>query len=149
MFRLRPREIEEGRVPFMYEVWNWEGDATILPIKVRTRQWFEFLQRVDSTEDTPHFPGLTQELLLQQFIRSDLFDPQAFFFITHRSEVAGSALLWPAAEAGVKELRFVAVHPSHRDKVRVRQQVGEALISIALDYAKKLDCLEVIYEPQG
>ncbi len=27
----------EARAPFMYEVWNWVGDVSILPIKVRDR----------------------------------------------------------------------------------------------------------------
>jgi hypothetical protein len=44
MFRLKPQEIQEERVSFMYEILNWEGDASILPIKVGARQWFEFLQ---------------------------------------------------------------------------------------------------------
>mmetsp|Transcript_32263 Transcript_32263/g.55767 ORF Transcript_32263/g.55767 Transcript_32263/m.55767 type:complete len:146 (-) Transcript_32263:205-642(-) len=131
-FRLRPREAEEGVVPFMYEVWSWEGDASILPVK-----WFDFLQRVDSSTGTHYYSHLTKERLIEDYVQSDNFDPDSFFFITQRSEVAGSALLWPTLE-GECELLFVAVHESHRDRVRLTQKVGEALLSIALDRALKL-----------
>lgn len=106
---------QEAKAPFLYEVWNWVGDVSILPIKVGHTQWFDHLCACDRLAGEQNFPGLTKEALISDYIRSPNFDPRGFFFLTHRSDVAGSLLVWRQAEE--IWLRYLAVSPAHRSKV--------------------------------
>mmetsp|Transcript_51183 Transcript_51183/g.58683 ORF Transcript_51183/g.58683 Transcript_51183/m.58683 type:complete len:152 (+) Transcript_51183:42-497(+) len=76
--------IPEAEVPFLHEIWNWEGDTSILPHK-----WEHMAQmaRPDKKKD------LTAKYLEERFISSHKFDPQGIFFLTHRSKCMGTAML--------------------------------------------------------
>ena len=111
---------------FLYEVWNWVGDTSILPIK-----WFEFLKRVDAKAGTDTFAHVSKEYLLRTYVTQPLFDPDGFFFITTRSEVAACVLVWPVNEQEC-ELKELAISPAHEAK-----GVGYSLVALALNYARQ------------
>ena len=127
-----PVEHVEPSIPFLYEVWNWVGDTSILPIK-----WLEFLHRADSNR----FGHLTREQLLSNYVTQPNFDPYGFFFITNRSDVAAAVLVWPTSGEEC-EMREFAVAEKHRDK-----GVGEALVDLAHNYALSKGFRCVVCDP--
>lgn len=120
-------------IPFLYEIWNWVGDTSILPIK-----WLELLKKSDSRSSSSTFSEVTKESLLE-YVRSPNFDPYGFFFLTTRSETTGGVIVWKTSEKSA-ELKFLAVLPEHRSK-----GVGDSLIMLAKQYAyqKGIDKLYV------
>jgi len=117
-------EVPDPRAPFLYEVWNWEGDPSILPIK-----WFELLQKHDQQAATAKFSNISKDFLVQNYINNEHFDPKGFFFITHRSECVAGLLAWPKGE--ICEIKTFAVLNSHWNK-----GVPESIVALALNYAK-------------
>jgi len=60
---------------------------------------------------------LTAELFMSKYASQAGFDPDGFFFVTHRGQFCGTAFAWTreaAQEVGV--LHYLAVHPEHRSK---------------------------------
>jgi hypothetical protein len=121
-------------IPFLYEVWNWVGDTSILPTK-----WYELLKKNDNQTNSNAFSSITRELLLNQYVRNEKFDPNGFFFLTTRSEVVSGVLVWPISRDTCQLVALVAL-PAHRDK-----QVAQAIISLAIVYAINKGYSEVIY----
>ena len=67
---------EPPAIPFLYEIWNWVGDTSILPIK-----WLEFLKKVDKQTGEQRFAEITKDYLLSTYVNHPNFDPYSFFFI--------------------------------------------------------------------
>lgn len=72
--------ILDNKVPSRYETWNWEGDESILPYK-----WIELIQKAKIELNSDNI----KQYLKENYYDNDKFNKQLFFFITHRSEVAG------------------------------------------------------------
>ena len=67
--------------PDLCEIWNWEGDVTVLPGK-----WASVVNSHYGTDyDSSHFKTV--------YASKDFFDPNGFFFITYRSNAIGCCLL--------------------------------------------------------
>jgi ribosomal protein S18 acetylase RimI-like enzyme len=115
-------EPEHPSVPYLFEIWNWVGDTSILPIK-----WLELLKKSDLRSNSSTFSRVTKEALME-YVRSSNFDPYGFFFLTTRSETTGGLLVWKTEE-GRAEIKFLAVLKEHRSK-----GVGESLIMLAKQY---------------
>jgi hypothetical protein len=124
----------EVQIPFLYEVWNWVGDTSILPIK-----WYELLKKHDGLCKSNIFSAFTREYLLNTYVRNPNFDPNAFFFLTTRSEVVSGVLVWPLNDSTC-EFVTVAALPTHRNK-----QVLEALLSLAVGYAIDKGFTQAVY----
>lgn len=59
--------------------------------------------------------GLTAELFMTKYASQPGFDPEGFFFVTHRGQFCGTAFAWTRdAEPEVGVLHYLAVHPEHR-----------------------------------
>ena len=121
-------------IPFLYEVWNWVGDTSILPTK-----WYELLKKHDTQSHSHTFSSISREFLLNHYVRSPNFDPNGFFFLTTRSEVVSGVLVWPLDE-NCCELVALASLISHRDKNTL-----QAIISLALNYAINKGYSQIIY----
>jgi hypothetical protein len=74
--------VDNYKVPFLYETWNWEGDECVLPYK-----WNELIKNSELSQKYD-FDKLKQHIKLEYY-KNDLFDKKSFFFLTYRSEVAG------------------------------------------------------------
>ena len=124
----------EVKIPFLYEMWNWVGDTSILPTK-----WGELLKKHDLQSGTETFKGLNREVLNARFVRNEKFDPYGFFFITTRSEVVSGVLVWPI-DRNSCELVAAAALPGHRDR-----EVAHAAIGLSLNYAISKGFQRVFY----
>lgn len=85
--------------------------------------------------------GLTRDVLVSEYVQSPLFDTHAFFFLTHRSDVAGSVIVWP--RNSFLSIEHLSVTSSHRTKVTSPQGVGECLLKLAVNYALNKSATEV------
>ena len=112
--------LKEADIPFLCEMWNWEGDLTVLPHK-----WAEVLNE-DLGEEV-----FDSKQLKENFVQKPEFDPLAFFFITSRSNALGSILSWPTNEPGVYDILNLASKQSRTEGVE------KALVLLSLNYLKK------------
>eukprot|EP00347_Sterkiella_histriomuscorum_P018578 403344980 len=113
--------IPEPQVPYLSEIWNWQGDTSVLPYK-----WVEVLNAVAGQGEV-----YDTKYLKANFLQSKSFDPDAFFFITYRSHAIGLCLAWPSTDNQTFEIKHLSSVPSKRN-----QGVEEALISLVLSYIK-------------
>jgi hypothetical protein len=102
-------------IPFLFEVWNWVGDISILPHK-----WHEILKKCGD-----EFSEISKQELAE-LSKSTQFNPNQFFFLTTRSEATACAVLLPRAAPGEMEIGFLAVVPQHRNT----PAVCEAIIAL-------------------
>ena len=72
---------KEPEVPMLHEIWNWEGDKSVLPSK-----WVYIIQKARGVAPT-------KEELLHDYIDVPDFDPSGFFFLTKRSKAVGCAIV--------------------------------------------------------
>ncbi len=77
------KEIEECKNPPLIEIWNWEGDVSILPFK-----WLDLIRNTGISVDK----NIKEDLKINYYDNSD-FDQKSFFFITSRSDTLGCAYL--------------------------------------------------------
>ena len=84
------KEILECKNPSMCEIWNWEGDLTILPFKVKLIliKWIDLIKNSGISYDK----NIKEYLKINYYENKD-FDKKSFFFITFRSDTAGCAYL--------------------------------------------------------
>ena len=80
--------IPEMVTPPLCEIWNWQGDTSVLPYK------FESVLNAGSTD--PEFYGHAE--LKQKYIQDGRFDPDGFFFLTYRSNAIGLTFAYKCAE---------------------------------------------------
>lgn len=132
--KLELGERPEITIPFLFEMWNWVGDTSILPTK-----WSELLKKHDSQCGLNSFALVTREILLNQYVKNPKFDPNAFFFLTTRSEAVGGLLIWPCSETVCEMITLIAL-PSHRDRSTV-----QALIALGVNYAISKGFNQVVY----
>jgi hypothetical protein len=131
---------KEHKVPFLYETWSWEGDESVLPYK-----WIELLKQSDlinkfTIEDL-------KEYIKEKYYKNPNFDKKSFYFITHRSDVAGCVYLNSNSNSqsnSIKEgdklsvVEFLLLNKKkHGDK-----GVEEALINLAVNRAQSLNLSE-------
>ena len=106
----------------MCEIWNWQGDTSVLPYK------FESVLNAASTEQIYAHSALKNE-----YVKSDRFDPDGFFFLTYRSNAIGLTLAYRSTEEpNTFELPFLVCVPNHRNK-----GVEKALLALILQYCKR------------
>jgi len=74
--------IQEPSIPFMHEVWNWEGDKSVLPSK-----WINILEKARGS-------SISKAELLQNYVETKGFDTNGFFFLTKRSKAIGTAFAY-------------------------------------------------------
>ena len=75
-FELNPFEtVPDLKVPPLCEIWNWQGDTSVLPYK------FESVLNSASTLEEHYKHGE----LKQKYIKDARFNPDGFFFLTYRS----------------------------------------------------------------
>ncbi len=72
---------KEPQVPILHEIWNWEGDKSVLPSK-----WVFIIQKARGSSPS-------KEELLHDYIDVPEFDPNGFFFLTKRSKAVGCAIV--------------------------------------------------------
>ena len=90
-----PELPERIHAPDLCEIWTWQGDTSILPLK------FEGVLNNACTQ--PDYVGwgkqvFTADQLKVDFVDAAGFDPNGFFFLTHRSNAIGLAVCLPTAE---------------------------------------------------
>ncbi|TNV77950.1 hypothetical protein FGO68_gene5615 [Halteria grandinella] len=124
---LQSTQLPETQAPFLCEIWNWQGDTSVLPYK-----WVEVLSSVSGSET-----AYDSKTLKQSYVSSPQFDPNAFFFLTYRSHAIGLCLVWPTPD-GQFEIKHLCSVPSHRGK-----GVEECLLGLALKYCKGKGAKEV------
>ncbi|CAI2383318.1 unnamed protein product [Moneuplotes crassus] len=110
------RDHERCSVPPLCEIWNWEGDKSILPIK-----WSETLKSTFGID-------IDHKFLKETYADNPQFDPNGFFFVTYRSNTIGNCLVFPD-EDGKYWIQFLTADQAYRDK-----QLEEALIGLAIEY---------------
>ena len=76
--------VPETQAPFLCEIWNWQGDTSVLPYKVRNLtllplQWVEVLSQTAGYEEV-----IDTKTLKSLYVSTPSFDPNAFFFLTYR-----------------------------------------------------------------
>ena len=104
-----------SKTPFLYEVWNWQGDESILPYKVyyiSLTKWMDLIKKANLDYDSNY--------IKQNYYSSDNFDKDSFLFITHRSEVAGCCYL---NLNNANTIEFLLLNPKHSNKV-IRINLG-------------------------
>ena len=110
--------LPEMQTPPLCEIWNWQGDTSVLPYK------FESVLNAASTD--PEF--YSHSALKQEYVQSARFDPDGFFFLTTRSNAIGLTLAYRAVdEETTFEIPFLVAVPSHRNK-----GVEKALLALIL-----------------
>lgn len=77
---------KEYKTPRLYETWNWEGDVSVLPNK-----WMELVKQSNLIQQFES--DKIKEYLKEKYYNDLNFDKKSFYFITHRSEVAGCVYL--------------------------------------------------------
>ena len=112
--------IPEMKTPSLCEIWNWQGDTSVLPYK------FESVLNAVSTDDQLY----THSGLKQEYILNERFDPDGFFFLTYRSNAIGLTLAYRCVDdPNAFEVPFLVCVPSHRNK-----GVEKALLALILQY---------------
>ena len=115
--------IPEMQTPPLCEIWNWQGDTSVLPYK------FESVLNDSSTKNEMY----NHETLKAEYIKSARFDPDGFFFLTYRSNAIGLTLAYRAVDdQSTFEIPYLVAVPSHRNK-----GVEKALLALILEYCKK------------
>ena len=113
--------IPEMKTPALCEIWNWQGDTSILPYK------FESVMNAVSAQ-----AGLyTHTGLKQDYVMNERFDPDGFFFLTYRSNAIGLTLAYRTDEHTF-ELPFLVCVPGHRNK-----GVEKALLALILQFCQR------------
>ena len=107
---------ERIAVPSLCEIWNWEGDKTVLPTK-----WSETLKSSFNID-------MSSQDLKNDYAENSKFDPNAFFFVTYRSSSIGWWLVWPEDD-GKYTLKFLWAGQRYRD-----QNLEQALAGLAIEY---------------
>eukprot|EP00418_Pyrodinium_bahamense_P072831 CAMPEP_0179099730 /NCGR_PEP_ID=MMETSP0796-20121207/46023_1 /TAXON_ID=73915 /ORGANISM="Pyrodinium bahamense, Strain pbaha01" /LENGTH=306 /DNA_ID=CAMNT_0020797535 /DNA_START=80 /DNA_END=997 /DNA_ORIENTATION=+ len=101
-------------VPELYEVWCWEGNTDILPLK-----WSQAVEEGGAWDESMGpCPRVWED---------PCFDRDGIFFVTHRSKAVGTvaALAGKSADEGV--VQFLGVLPQER-----RKGLGRCLLRLAL-----------------
>ena len=123
-----------AELPLYYEVWNWEGDTTVLPGK-----WFRVVKKCFGAKFCDQ-KGIGSGAYLSEKYGVDhggnkSFDPKSFFFVTLRSEVVATCFGWKEAIDGggtTGVLHWLAVDPGHR-----KLGIGTALITLVCSRLKE------------
>jgi len=121
--KLEEHEMGSEGIPDMFELWTWEGDRSILPLK-----WADALKAGYDAESL----SASGAAALRPW-ESPGFDEDGIFFLTHRSDTCGVAAILPAKSphgAGDQPVGFIAgwcVHPDFR-----RRGVGLCLLRSCL-----------------
>mmetsp|Transcript_33783 Transcript_33783/g.41766 ORF Transcript_33783/g.41766 Transcript_33783/m.41766 type:complete len:133 (-) Transcript_33783:278-676(-) len=111
--------IPQMQTPSLCEIWNWQGDTSVLPYK------FESVLNSASTEAIYEHAALKQ-----QYVKSERFDPEGFFFLTYRSNAIGLTLAYRCTDdPSCFELPYLVCVPNHRNK-----GVESALLALILQY---------------
>ena len=113
--------IREPETPFLCEIWNWEGDTSILHFK------FESVLN-EASDGSSSFDC---NALKAKYVKDPRFDPMGFFFLTYRSSPIGLALAFTSEIDGIYEVPFLVATPSHRNK-----GVEACLLGLILKYCK-------------
>ena len=88
-------DLPRPEVPLYHEVFNWEGDETVLPGK-----WVRAVGEAFGS-DFAAAAGVSEAYFSETFVADPLgrWDPRGFFFIMNRGDVAGTAFAWVGGEA--------------------------------------------------
>ena len=133
---LEPGEIRQYTIegfphinlPPLHEIWNYEGDPIPLPGK-----W----AKLANAAYPDKFKNVgAKEYFMKTWLDHPEWDPQNFFFITHRSEPVGTVMAWPdLVQENVGWIRMLAASdsPKYQDG-----QLVESLISLAVERLAKL-----------
>ena len=121
--------IPEMVTPSLCEIWNWQGDTSVLPYK------FESVLNACSTDPEMY----SHADLKQEYVKCPRFDPLGFFFITYRSNAIGLTLAYKCADESTYEIPFLLAVPSHRNK-----GVEKALLALILEYCQKKGASRVL-----
>ena len=129
------------QLPLYYELWNFEGDVSVLP-----RKWCRLINTCFPERDIP----FDEQQFVEKFSSQPQFDPSGFFMITQRSKVVASAFAWqdgPEKEEHDREaarLHWLAVHPDHRGK-----GLGKMLVALVIDHLRQRGHQRVTLRTQG
>ena len=110
------RNYERISVPPLCEIWNWEGDKSILPIK-----WSDALRSTFGIE-------IDDKTLKEKYSDNENFDPLGFFFVTYRSNTIGNCLVFKD-ENDLYWIRFLVAAKEYREK-----KLEEAMVGLAIEY---------------
>ena len=100
-------EVPFLKTPARCEIWNWQGDTSILPFK------FESVLNSASIENEAY----SHTDLKKQYIEDSRFDPMGFFFLTSHSSAIGLTLALPLSDdPDTYEIPFLVCVPEYKDK---------------------------------
>ena len=120
---LDSQETPELTVPSLCEIWNWQGDTSVLPYK------FESVLNSASME----IESYNHNKLKQTYIQDERFDPMGFFFLTSRSSAIGLTFaLVSKDDPSHYEIPYLVADPKHKNK-----GVESALLALILRYCKE------------
>ena len=115
--------IPELEVPYLCEIWNWQGDTSVLPFK------FESVLNAASIEPEAY----SHTKLKQTYVSDERFDPMGFFFLTSRSQAIGLTFAFKSeTDEDTFEIPYLVCVPKHKEK-----GVEQALLSLILTYIKQ------------
>ena len=120
-YELSPFEsVPELKVPSLCEIWNWQGDTSVLPYKFES-----VLNSCSKLEE-----NYEHTKLKEKYIQDSRFDRDGFFFLTYRSQAIGLTLAMPQADDPTTySIPFLCAVPNHRGK-----GVEAALLSLILTF---------------
>lgn len=120
------KNTKELKTPRLYETWNWEGDVSVLPYK-----WVELVK--NSSLTAKYQIEDLKDYLKSNYYNNTSFDKKSFFFLTHRSEVAGCFYLKKLDQYSYCIEFLLVNNKKHSDK-----GVEEGLISLAIKRVNEL-----------
>eukprot|EP00743_Colponemidia_sp_Colp-15_P010112 GILK01011105.1.p1 GENE.GILK01011105.1~~GILK01011105.1.p1 ORF type:complete len:174 (-),score=19.59 GILK01011105.1:60-536(-) len=110
--------LPEVEVPLYYEVWNWEGDTSVLPIK-----WYEAIRKSYVKQLWSEW---NPERLEAEYVQRRDFDPSNFFFLTQRGNVGACCFAGNGEQDDAGTIEWLCVDPSC-----IRDKVGKCVMTLA------------------
>ena len=121
------------KIPRLYETWNWEGDLSILPNK-----WLDLIKNSDLS--LKNEINKTKEYIKSEYYNNEKFDKKSFYFLTHRSEVAGCFYLNKFNFENDSNIIYCIEFLLLNIKKHANKGVEEGLIGLAIKRAIELIC---------
>ena len=130
-FDLSSTPIPHIPTPYLMEIWNWQGDTSILP--------FKFESILNACSSVPE--KYSHTALKKTYIDDKGFDPMGFHFLTSRSTAIGLCFVLPGSSPSECRVVYCACVPKHR-----HNQVEECLLALTLGYCKGKGYTKVIVD---
>ena len=115
-------EVAKSETPYLCEIWNWQGDTSVLP--------FKFESILNSASEEPE--KYSHSALKKEHIDQAAFDPEGFFFLTSRSNAIGLTYAIPMPDdATTYRVPYLVSTPCHK-----KEGVEQCLLALVLKYCQ-------------